>query len=82
MKGGGGTSFEVCFAFMKDQGLEPNRFIMFTDGLPNGTWGDPNYCDTLFVIHGSTSIVAPFGVTAYYDEPKARVRRAAFVDAD
>jgi len=40
---------------------------MFTDGYPGSGWGDPNYCDTLFIIHGSTSIVAPFGLTAYYE---------------
>jgi len=70
LKGGGGTSFEVCYEFMKREGIEPMRFVMFTDGYPNGTWGDPNYCDTLFVVHGSTTIVAPFGLTAYYDAPQ------------
>ena len=29
---------------------------------------DPDYSDTLFVIHGSKTIVAPFGMTAYYEE--------------
>lgn len=67
MKGGGGTSFECNWDFMKENQLEPKLFIMFTDGYPGGGWGDENYCDTLFVIHGTTSIVAPFGTTAYYD---------------
>lgn len=64
--GGGGTSFECCFDFMKEAQIKPKRFIMFTDGLPNYTWGDPDYCPTLFIIHGSTSIRAPYGETAYY----------------
>jgi predicted metal-dependent peptidase len=66
VKGGGGTDFDVNWDFMKEQGIEPKRFIMFTDGYPCGSWGDENYCETLFVIHGNESIVAPFGQTAYY----------------
>lgn len=67
-EGGGGTLFEANWEFMKSEGIEPQRFIMFTDGYPGGGWGDENYCDTLFVIHGSKTIEAPFGLTAYYDE--------------
>jgi predicted metal-dependent peptidase len=65
--GGGGTMFECNWEFMKAQGIEPQRFIMFTDGYPGGSWGDENYCDTLFVIHGNDTIKAPFGMTAYYE---------------
>ena len=66
VKGGGGTDFEANWQFMKDQGIEPKRFIMFTDGYPCGSWGDENYCETLFVIHGNETIISPFGQTAYY----------------
>jgi predicted metal-dependent peptidase len=66
----GGTMFECNWEFMKQNDIEPHRFVMFTDGYPCGTWGDPNYCDTLFVIHGNTKIKAPFGMTAYYDAPE------------
>ncbi len=66
VKGGGGTLFEANWDFMKDQGIEPKRFIMFTDGYPGGSWGDENYCETLFVIHGNETIEAPFGQTAHY----------------
>jgi predicted metal-dependent peptidase len=65
-KGGGGTDFDVNFDFMKEQGIEPKRFIMFTDGYPCGSWGDEDYTETLFVIHGNETIIAPFGQTAYY----------------
>lgn len=65
-KGGGGTDFDVNYTFMKDQGIEPKRFIMFTDGYPCGSWGDENYCESLFIIHGNETIIAPFGQTAYY----------------
>lgn len=66
-KGGGGTLFEANWEHMKDEGIEPQRFVMFTDGYPGNSWGDSEYCDTLFVMHGTTSIVAPFGISAYYD---------------
>lgn len=66
LKGGGGTDFEANYQYMKDNLIEPKKFIMFTDGYPCGSWGDENYCDTLFVIHGNENIVAPFGQTAYY----------------
>lgn len=66
--GGGGTDFDVNFQFMKDEGIEPKRFIMFTDGYPCGSWGDEDYCDTLFIIHGNDSIVSPFGQTAYFKD--------------
>ena len=66
VQGGGGTAFEANWDFMKEQGIEPKKFIMFTDGYPCGTWGDENYCDTLFVVHGNDTIIAPFGQTAHY----------------
>jgi predicted metal-dependent peptidase len=65
-KGGGGTDFDANWTFMKDSDINPKRFIMFTDGYPCGSWGDEDYCETLFIIHGNESIVSPFGQTAYY----------------
>lgn len=64
--GGGGTDFDANYQFMKNEGIEPKRFIMFTDGYPCGSWGDEHYTDTLFIIHGNETITAPFGQTAYY----------------
>jgi predicted metal-dependent peptidase len=64
--GGGGTDFDVNWSFMKDQGIEPKRFIMFTDGYPCGSWGDEDYCETLFIVHGTDTIIAPHGQTAHY----------------
>ena len=66
--GGGGTDFDCVFQYFKDNEIEPKRHIMFTDGYPNGSWGDEQYCDTVFIIHGSTTIVPPFGQYAYYEE--------------
>ena len=65
--GGGGTDFDVNYQFMKDNDIQPKRFIMFTDGYPCGSWGDEDYCESLFIIHGNDSIIAPFGQTAHYE---------------
>ena len=72
-QGGGGTDFEACFNFMKEQGIEPKKFIMFTDGYPCGSWGDADYCDTLFIVKGNTSAEAPFGQTVIYEKDAALV---------
>jgi predicted metal-dependent peptidase len=66
--GGGGTDFDCVFQYFKENEIEPKRHIMFTDGYPNGSWGDEQYCDTVFIIHGSKTIVPPFGQYAYYEE--------------
>jgi len=70
IKGGGGTDFDANWSFMKNKEIAPKLFIMFTDGYPYNSWGDPEYCDTLFIIHGNSnkSLQAPFGVTAHYEE--------------
>ena len=64
------TDFDCVFNYLKHEEITPRRLIMFTDGYPFGSWGDEEYCDTTFIIHGSTSIVPPFGTYAYYDEEK------------
>ena len=66
--GGGGTDFDCVFNYFKANEIEPKRHIMFTDGYPCGSWGDEQYCDTVFIMHGTTKIVPPFGQYAYYEE--------------
>ena len=68
--GGGGTEFDANWDYMKENQIQPKKFIMFTDGYPWGSWGDENYCDTVFIIHGNNTIVPPFGEYAYYEEVK------------
>jgi predicted metal-dependent peptidase len=68
IRGGGGTDFECVFKYLKENEIEPKRLVIFTDMYPFGSWGDANYADTIFVAHGTTSIVAPYGITTYYDE--------------
>jgi len=68
--GGGGTEFDANWEYMKENDIHPKKFIMFTDGYPWGSWGDENYCDTVFIIHGNDKIVPPWGEYAYYEEAK------------
>ena len=64
-KGGGGTAFECNWSYMKTASIEPKLFIMFTDLYPCDGWGDPDYCDTLFIGYGGCKAVAPFGETIH-----------------
>lgn len=70
LKGGGGTDFDVVFNYLEQYNIEPDQLVMFTDGYPWGSWGNADYCDTLFVVHGDKQkrIKSPFGVTVHYDE--------------
>ena len=70
VKGGGGTDFDCVFNYLKENEIEPKRLVMFTDGYPFGSWGDENYTDTVFILHGTTTIVPPWGQYAYYEESK------------
>jgi predicted metal-dependent peptidase len=67
-QGGGGTDFEVNWQFMRDNGIQPKKFIMFTDGYPCGGWGEEDYCDTIFIVKGNTAAEAPFGQTVIYEK--------------
>lgn len=69
-KGGGGTDFMANWEFMKEQEIQPKKFIMFTDGMPFGSWGDPDYCDTVFIIKGNPNAQPPFGIWAHYEDAK------------
>lgn len=66
-KGGGGTDFMVNWEFMKENDIQPKKFIMFTDGYPCGEWGDEDYADTLFIVKGS-DMISPFGQTVIYNK--------------
>ena len=70
IKGGGGTDFMTNWNYMKENDIVPKKFIMFTDGYPWDSWGEEDYCDTIFIVHGhrDKGLQAPFGVTAHYDE--------------
>lgn len=65
--GGGGTMFECNWEMMRQEEIMPDQFILCTDGYPCGSWGEEDYCDTVFLVHGRKSIVAPFGVTVHHE---------------
>jgi len=71
--GGGGTDFDCNWEYMKENDIVPKKFIMFTDGYPWSSWGDEDYCDTVFIIHSNRDkdLQAPFGTTAHYDKNAA-----------
>lgn len=71
-QGGGGTDFMANWEFMKENNIEPKKFIMFTDGFPFGEWGDENYCDTVWIIRGNKDAQPPFGVWAHYEDEAAK----------
>ena len=67
--GGGGTDFDANWKWMKYEDITPKMLIVFTDGEPYGSWGDENYCDTVWIIHNTynKNIEPPFGIHAYYE---------------
>ena len=69
LMGGGGTDFMANWTYMKDQDYVPKKLIMFTDGYAWDSWGDPDYCDTVFVIHSNRdkNLEGPFGMSVHYD---------------
>ena len=69
LMGGGGTDFMANWTYMKDQDYVPKKLIMFTDGYAWDSWGDPDYCDTVFVIHSNRdkNLEGPFGTSVHYD---------------
>lgn len=67
-KGGGGTDFDAIFKHLKDRNGDTKRLVVFTDGYPCGSWGDENYTDVTWIIHGNDSIKPPFGTWAYFND--------------
>lgn len=66
-QGGGGTDLSCVFEYFKENDIEPKQLVVFTDGEIYN-WGDPDYCDTLFIIKNNynKNIEAPFGETVAY----------------
>jgi len=68
VQGGGGTDFDCIFEYLKSNDIEPRKLVVFTDGYPCGSWGDENYCDTVWIIHGDKNPDPPFGTWALYGD--------------
>jgi predicted metal-dependent peptidase len=71
VQGGGGTDFDAIFNYLKEEQIEPKRLVVFTDGYPFGSWGDENYADTVWIIHGNQTVVPPWGQYSYYEKETA-----------
>ena len=67
--GGGGTDFMVNWTYMKENDIQPKKFLMFTDGYAWDSWGDEDYCETVFIIHShhDKNLEGPFGITTHYE---------------
>lgn len=71
VSGGGGTSFQSVWNFMKKKKIKPRGLVFFTDGYPNDkSWvNESQYCPTMFVTVGNTdNWKAPFGLTVAYED--------------
>ena len=68
--GGGGTAFSCIFNFLKEEQIDPDQLVIFTDGYVSD-WGDPDYCDTLFILHSfGDSAETPYGTAVKYDSDR------------
>ena len=68
--GGGGTAIDCNWEFMIQEGIEPSRFILFTDAYDgNGNRYEQfaDYAETVWIIHENPTFVPTFGVYAIYD---------------
>ena len=68
LAGGGGTDFDCIFEYLKENAIVPKRLVVFTDMYPCGSFGDPDYCDTVWISHGHPDPNPPFGTVAIYDD--------------
>lgn len=67
-KGGGGTDINVVWKYLKKHNIQPKLLIVFTD-LGDDNHGDPNYCNTLFLINNpyNKKIVPQHGSWVRYE---------------
>lgn len=73
---GGGTAIAENWEFMKREGIEPEKFIIFTDGY-DSSFGDPNYCDTVWIIFNNPNFQFPHGIGAHMDSNYERKNRSS-----
>ena len=68
-EGGGGTDAACIFEYLERENIQPLKLVILTDGYVS-SWGNPTYCDTLWVIGCGSKAVPPFGEYAYIDPIK------------
>jgi predicted metal-dependent peptidase len=70
-EGGGGTAIGEVWRYLKRENIQPKLLIVFTD-LECDDHGDPNYCNTLFLINNpwNKNIKPKWGPWARYESEK------------
>lgn len=70
LQGGGGTDFHCVQEYLRENDIEPQQLVVFTDCEFYGStpFGDENLCDTTWIIHSNPSCVPPYGTYAHYSE--------------
>ena len=66
-QGGGGTDAMCNWRFMRENDIEPKKFIMFTDFEFFGECGEEAYCDTVWIIKGNPNAAPPWGTYSHYE---------------
>jgi predicted metal-dependent peptidase len=64
--GGGGTSSACVFEKIKEEKIEPDCILLFTDGYIHD-WGVDTGVPTMWCVIGNKEAVAPFGKTIHMD---------------
>lgn len=82
--GRGGTDFMENWKFMMNpepygyedfkEPIEPDKLVFFTDGYDD-TSNIPEWCDTLWIIHGNDNFKEPFGRQVKYEDKETRQKR-------
>jgi predicted metal-dependent peptidase/intein/homing endonuclease len=67
LQGGGGTAPSCCWSYLRAEKIQPHKLLVFTDGQVGKDWGDPDFCDTVFIIHSNPALTAPYGLTCHFD---------------
>lgn len=67
--GTGGTSFKPIYNYLRNEEVIPEQLIIMTDGYSYDGWGDPHYCDTLWLLVNNNGDYGrpTHGVSVYYD---------------
>lgn len=66
IQGGGGTDIGANWDFMKENDICPKQLVVFTD-MYSSTFGDPDYCPTIFVVFDNPNPPNPHGINVDYD---------------
>lgn len=66
--GGGGTDPKCIFDWLKEEGIVPDRLVVFTDGCFFGGDGPSDYCDTAWIIKGNPEFKASHGTWAHFTD--------------